>query len=41
MGNVRLEMGPAGVADVFIAHMDEVGYEVEAIERSRRAASIN
>ena len=34
MGNVWLEMGPAGVADVFIAHMDEVGYEVEAIAPS-------
>ncbi|GMR24265.1 MAG: hypothetical protein BMS9Abin37_2786 [Acidobacteriota bacterium] len=34
MGNVWLEMGPDGVADVFIAHMDEVGYEVEAIAPS-------
>lgn len=31
MGNMWVEMGPAGVADVFIAHMDEVGYEIEAI----------
>ena len=34
MGNVWLEMGPDGVADVFIAHMDEVGYEVETIAPS-------
>ena len=34
MGNMWVEVGPAGQATVFLAHMDEVGYEVESIDRS-------
>lgn len=34
VGNVWLELGPDSEADVFIAHMDEVGYEVESIAPS-------
>ena len=32
MGNLWVEFGPAGEATVFVAHMDEVGYEIENIE---------
>ena len=32
MGNMWLEFGAAGEPTVFVAHMDEVGYEVESIE---------
>jgi len=32
MGNMWVEFGPAGQATVFLAHMDEVGYEVESID---------
>ena len=32
MGNMWVEVGPAGQATVFLAHMDEVGYEVESID---------
>jgi putative aminopeptidase len=31
LGNLWVEFGPAGDATVFIAHMDEVGYEIESI----------
>lgn len=31
MGNLWVEMGPPGEATVFIAHMDEVGWEINAI----------
>jgi putative aminopeptidase FrvX len=31
IGNVMVEVGPPGAATVFIAHMDEVGYEIAAI----------
>lgn len=31
IGNVRVEAGPAGLATVFMAHMDEVGYTIESI----------
>ncbi len=31
VGNVTVTVGPDGEATVFMAHMDEVGYEVEAI----------
>lgn len=31
MGNMWVEVGPSGPATVFLAHMDEVGYEVESI----------
>ncbi len=31
MGNMWVELGPAGQATVFLAHMDEVGYEIESI----------
>jgi len=31
MGNMWVEMGPVGPATVFLAHMDEVGYEIESI----------
>lgn len=34
MGNMWVEVGPAGKATVFLAHMDEVGYEIESIDRS-------
>jgi len=34
MGNMWVEAGPAGQATVFLAHMDEVGYEVESINRN-------
>jgi putative aminopeptidase FrvX len=37
IGNLWVEMGPAGshaLADVFVAHMDEVGYDVESIDPS-------
>ena len=34
MGNMWVEVGPAGQATVFLAHMDEVGYEVESIDRN-------
>lgn len=34
MGNMWVEVGPVGQATVFLAHMDEVGYEVESIDRS-------
>lgn len=34
MGNMWVEIGPAGKATVFLAHMDEVGYEIESIDRS-------
>jgi putative aminopeptidase FrvX len=34
MGNLWVEMGPDGAADVFIAHMDEVGYTVDSIAPS-------
>ncbi|MEX0962740.1 MAG: M20/M25/M40 family metallo-hydrolase [Pseudohongiellaceae bacterium] len=33
MGNMWVEFGPQGEATVFLAHMDEVGYEIESIER--------
>jgi putative aminopeptidase FrvX len=32
MGNLWIEMGPAGEATVFIAHTDEVGWEIESID---------
>lgn len=32
MGNMWVEFGPVGQATVFLAHMDEVGYEVESID---------
>ncbi len=32
MGNMWVEVGPASPATVFLAHMDEVGYEIESIE---------
>lgn len=32
MGNMWVEFGPVGEATVFLAHMDEVGYEIESIE---------
>lgn len=32
IGNVVVEAGPPGEATVFMAHMDEVGYEVTAID---------
>jgi len=32
MGNMWVEFGPIGPATVFLAHMDEVGYEIESIE---------
>ena len=32
MGNLWVEFGPVSQATVFVAHMDEVGYEVESIE---------
>ena len=32
MGNMWVEFGPVGQVTVFIAHMDEVGYEIESIE---------
>jgi putative aminopeptidase FrvX len=32
IGNVVVEAGPAGAATVFMAHMDEVGYEVASVE---------
>lgn len=32
LGNMWVEFGPVGEATVFIAHMDEVGYQVESIE---------
>ena len=31
IGNVMVEMGPAGAPTVFMAHMDEVGYVIDAI----------
>lgn len=31
MGNLWVEFGPPGEATVFIAHMDEVGFEIESI----------
>ena len=31
IGNLMVEAGPAGPATVFMAHMDEVGYQIEAI----------
>lgn len=31
VGNVTVAMGPPGDATVFVAHMDEVGYEIEDI----------
>ena len=31
VGNITVDVGPEGEATVFMAHMDEVGYEVEAI----------
>lgn len=31
IGNITVEAGPDGEATVFMAHMDEVGYEVESI----------
>ena len=34
MGNMWVEVGPAGQATVFLAHMDEVGYEIESIDRN-------
>ena len=34
LGNLWVEFGPAGEATVFVAHMDEVGYEIESIESS-------
>lgn len=34
MGNMWVEAGPAGQATVFLAHMDEVGYEIESINRN-------
>lgn len=36
MGNLWVEFGPQGPATVFVAHMDEVGYEVESIESDGR-----
>lgn len=33
MGNMWVEVGPPGKATVFLAHMDEVGYEIESIDR--------
>jgi putative aminopeptidase FrvX len=32
MGNMWVELGPESEATVFLAHMDEVGYEVESIQ---------
>ena len=32
MGNLWVEMGPPGEATVFVAHMDEVGWEIESID---------
>lgn len=32
MGNMWVEFGPVSEATVFIAHMDEVGFEIESIE---------
>lgn len=32
MGNMWVEFGPVGEATVFLAHMDEVGYEIDSIE---------
>ncbi len=32
MGNMWVELGPVGEATVFLAHMDEVGYQIESIE---------
>ena len=32
MGNLWVEFGPVSQATVFVAHMDEVGYEIETIE---------
>ena len=34
MGNLWVEFGPVSEATVFVAHTDEVGYEVESIEAS-------
>lgn len=34
MGNMWVEAGPPGKATVFLAHMDEVGYEIESIDRN-------
>lgn len=34
IGNLWVEFGPSGEATVFIAHMDEVGYEIQSIEAS-------
>ena len=34
MGNMWVEVGPPGPATVFLAHMDEVGYEIESIDSS-------
>lgn len=34
MGNLTVEFGPPGEATVFVAHMDEVGYEVQSIEEN-------
>jgi len=38
MGNMWVEFGPESEATVFIAHMDEVGYEVESIAASGRVS---
>lgn len=32
MGNMWVEFGPVSEATVFLAHMDEVGYQIESIE---------
>jgi len=36
MGNLWVEAGPVSEATVFIAHMDEVGYEIESFEADGR-----
>ncbi|NKB33671.1 MAG: hypothetical protein GKR91_11290 [Pseudomonadales bacterium] len=36
MGNLWVEFGPVSEATVFVAHMDEVGYEIESVEPDGR-----
>jgi putative aminopeptidase len=36
IGNLWVEAGPVSEATVFIAHMDEVGYEIESVEPDGR-----